>query len=133
MARIFLTGDFAQIAVDEGMSVDSLREAAARLAQGSHDGHIGKNIYKQRVQANGRGKRGGARAVVAFRSQEGDRVFFLYGYSKKKYDNISKDAVRGLEIMAAGLIRAPDEVIEEQARKGNLIEIKVPAEETAKD
>ncbi|QFT56480.1 type II toxin-antitoxin system RelE/ParE family toxin [Microbulbifer sp. THAF38] len=132
MARLFMTMDFRETAIAEGISPDSLRKAGKRLEQGSFDAHIGKNVYKQRVPANGRGKRGGARTIVAFRSQSGDKVFFLYGYSKKRQDNIDDDDVKTLEILAARLLNASDEVIAARLNEGYLVEVTVPAEATEK-
>lgn len=57
---------------------------------------------KKRVALRGKGKRGGARTIVAPKLAE--RWFFLYGFSKNERSNIVKDELRALQEVAKDLL-----------------------------
>ena len=59
-------------------------------------------ILKKRVPLPGRGKRGGARTLVATDGR--DRWFFLYGFAKSERDNVSADELEALQQLAADLL-----------------------------
>jgi hypothetical protein len=52
----------------------------AAVAQGDDLADLGGGIVKKRVGLAGRGKRGGARTLVA--TNKGNRWFFVYGFEK---------------------------------------------------
>lgn len=53
--------------------------AARKLIAGQYDASLGGGVYKKRIPL-GAGKSGGARAIVAFKSQK--HLFFVNGYAK---------------------------------------------------
>ena len=53
----------------------TLRTVAAELESGLVDADLGGHVYKKRVSLSGRGKRGGARTLIALRL--GEKAFFL--------------------------------------------------------
>jgi hypothetical protein len=74
-----------------------LQEAASEVANGLADA-LGGYVYKKRVALPGRGKRGGARTVLAFR--RGSAAFFIYGYPKNERANITDRELVALRRLA---------------------------------
>jgi hypothetical protein len=59
-----------------GLTDQALCQAVSEMSQGLIDADLGGNVVKKRVPLPGRGKRGGARTIVA--TNRGDRWFFLF-------------------------------------------------------
>ncbi len=55
-------------------------KAVSEMERGLVDADLGGGVVKKRVALPGRGKRGGARTLVA--TNRGDRWFFVYGFEK---------------------------------------------------
>ncbi|MYD76645.1 MAG: type II toxin-antitoxin system RelE/ParE family toxin [Gammaproteobacteria bacterium] len=72
--------------------------AVSEMVQGLIDADLGGGILKKRIAIFGRGKRGGARTIVATRMT--DRWFFLYGFEKNEKSNIDKDELKALQELA---------------------------------
>ncbi len=64
-----------------------LRTAVEELKNGLLDADLGGHVYKKRVGLGGRGKRGGARTLIAFRIEK--KAFFLYGFAKNSRADVS--------------------------------------------
>ena len=73
--RIFATRAFSRLEVAAELGDEDLIAAVREMNEGSWDAALGGQVYKKRVALTGRGKRGGARTVMAFKRN--DRVFFL--------------------------------------------------------
>lgn len=71
--QAFKTKAFAKWANGEGLDDDALASAVVEMEQGLIDARLGGHVVKKRVALPGRGKRGGARTLVAFK--EDDRAF----------------------------------------------------------
>ena len=69
------------------LSDEALCSAVDEMAQGLIDADLGGGVVKKRVGLSGRGKRGGARTLVA--TNKGNRWFFVYGFEKNDRANIS--------------------------------------------
>ncbi len=86
------------------------------MACGLIDADLGGGIVKKRVGLAGRGKRGGARTLVA--TNKGSRWFFVYGFEKNERANISDEELEGLQSIATDLLartaRQLDEAIEDR-------------------
>ena len=70
---------------------------------------LGGNLIKQRIASKGHGKRGGARVIVAYAKHE--KIFFIYGFEKKKYDNITKKELDALRKIGSTLLTMPKPTI----------------------
>ena len=68
------------------------------MEQGLIDARLGGQVVKKRVGLRGRGKRGGARTLVAFRQD--DKAFFIYGFAKSERANVSGDELKALKLLA---------------------------------
>ena len=83
--RIFKTKAFNKWA--KGLLTDaSLLDAAYEIAEGNYDASLGQKVYKQRVASGNKGKSGSTRTIVAF--QQGNNMFFMYGFEKGGRANI---------------------------------------------
>ena len=85
--RIFTTRAFNRLDVAGELGDAELIAAVAEMNDGLWDVNLGGQVYKKRVALAGRGKSGGARTLVAFKSD--DRAFFMYGFSKNQRSNIT--------------------------------------------
>ncbi len=84
--RIFKAKRFNQWAASEEIADDHLTQVVQEIESGLVDANLGGGLYKKRVAAKGRGKRGGYRTLLAFRFAH--RVIFLYGFAKNEQENI---------------------------------------------
>ena len=66
------------------------------------DADLGGGLVKKRVGLPGRGKRGGARTLVA--TNKDNRWFFVFGFEKNERANISDDEFETLQDLAADLL-----------------------------
>ena len=83
---------FSQWAKSENVTDSMLINTIDEIEKGLYEANLGSALYKKRVAMNGKGKRGGYRTLVAFK--EGQRAFFVYGFSKNKQDNINENEKR---------------------------------------
>jgi hypothetical protein len=111
-----------------GLSDASLCAAVAEMEQGLIDADLGGRVVKKRVALQGRGKRGGARTIVA--TNLGNRWFFLYGFGKNERANIDKGELKALQELAAEYLALDNTEIEQAVRNGMFTEICYGNEET---
>ena len=67
MQRIFRTRTFSRWLRKSGVSDSDLTGAVEEMMQGLVDAELGGHLFKKRVAVPGRGKRGGARTILATR------------------------------------------------------------------
>jgi hypothetical protein len=96
--RIFQNQWFDKWASKGGLSDESLIKAVQEIEKGLIDASLGGHVYKMRVGLHGRGKRGGARTLLAY--QKGNKAFFIYGFVKNTKDNITKKELEALKLYA---------------------------------
>jgi hypothetical protein len=80
MRRVFKTRYFSRWMRKTELSDELLFAAVTEMAQGLIDADLGGGLVKTRVGLSGRGKRGGARTLVA--TNKANRWFFVYGFEK---------------------------------------------------
>lgn len=119
--RIFKTKYFSKWAASEGLADESLKQAVSELNQGLHDGALGSNVYKKRVGIAGKGKRGGARCIVAFKTAAD--TFFLYGYSKSDRETIDPKEELAFRKFAKDLFSFDQNKINQLLKSKELIEV----------
>lgn len=91
------------------------------MSQGLIDAQLGRSIVKKRVAINGKGKRGGARTIVATKKE--DRWFFVYGFNKNDQANISTKELAALTELADLLLNRIDSELDEAVSQNELVEI----------
>ena len=99
----------------------ALCTAVAEMAQGLIDADFGGGVVKKRVGLAGRGKRGGARTLVA--TNKGNRWFFLYGFEKSDRASIADDELEALQDIAAQLLARTGRQLDIAVEDGSLQEI----------
>ncbi|WP_235816936.1 type II toxin-antitoxin system RelE/ParE family toxin [Bordetella ansorpii] len=100
--RVYKTRPFAKWASQEGLTDSALLAAAADIRMGLADAELGGHVIKKRVALPGRGKRGGARTLLAYRRD--DRFFFIYGFAKNERDNIDERELQSLKRLSGILL-----------------------------
>jgi hypothetical protein len=104
--RAYLTKWFDRWARREGIADQSLCRAVRELEQGLVDASLGAHLFKKRIPAPGRGKRGSFRTLVALQTQRA--AFFVYGFAKNERDNISDHELGALKRLAKSLFEFDD-------------------------
>ena len=117
--RIFKTRAFSKWAAKEGLGDDALLSAVGEIELGLVDADLGGHVVKKRVSLAGRGKRGGARTLLAYRV--GDKAFFVYGFAKNSRANISDDELKGLKRLATEMLGYNGRVLSSLVESGVLI------------
>lgn len=82
---------------------EALTVAVAEMSSGLVDADLGGHLVKKRVALPGKGKRSGARTIVATRMA--DRWIYLYGFAKNERANIDKVELKALQEVATELLR----------------------------
>lgn len=121
--RIFTSRAFSRLDVAGELSDADLIAAVAEMNDGLWDANLGGQVYKKRVALAGRGKRGGARTLVAFKRD--DQAFFIYGFAKNQRSNISVKEKQALKRLARELLGYSDKQLRQAVKHGALTEIKV--------
>lgn len=99
-----------------------LIHAISEIEKGHYEAHLAANLYKKRIALLGRGKRGGARTLIAMR--KGDRAFFLYGFAKNKQASISNKELEVLKNLAHDYLNLSDLMLVKMLKEGFFSEVK---------
>ena len=99
MTRVFKTRYFQRWMRKTELTDAALCKAVQEMAAGLIDADLGGGVVKKRVGLAGRGKRGGARTLVA--TNQGNRWFFVFGFEKNERDSINDDELQALKDYAA--------------------------------
>ena len=121
MRRIFKTRYVSRWMRKTDLTEKALCTAIAEMMLGLIDGDLGGGIIKKRIGLAGRGKRGGARTLVA--SNKGNRWFFVFGFEKNDRANISADELEALQGLARELLARTNQQLDEAVVGGALQEI----------
>lgn len=119
--QAFKTKAFAKWARGEGLGDAALGTAVSEMERGLIDAQLGGQVVKKRVAFPGRGKRGSARTVVAFK--QGDKAFFIYGFAKNERGNVSEKELQALKLLAKELLGYTATPLNKAQNAGELIEI----------
>lgn len=119
--RIFKTRWFVRYAKRERIEDAFLVEAIERAGRGLIDADLGGHVIKQRIARQGKGRSGGYRTLIAFRS--GTRAVFLYGFSKSERENIDANELATLKEIAAAWMAADEAKIANAIAEGVLQEL----------
>jgi hypothetical protein len=119
--RIYKNKIFNKWAAKEGLSDVALTKAVTEIENGLVDANLGGHLYKKRVALGGKGKSGGVRTLLAYKS--GDQAFFIYGFAKNARSNITSDEVKALKLYAKTLINFSLKELNKSVKAGALIEV----------
>ncbi|MCL2830694.1 MAG: type II toxin-antitoxin system RelE/ParE family toxin [Betaproteobacteria bacterium] len=121
MTRIFKTRHFQRWMRKTELTDAALRKAVEEMSAGLIDADLGGGVLKKRVGLAGRGKRGGARTLVA--TNKDNRWFFVFGFEKNERANISDEELEGLQSYAADWLALDGTQLDEAVTDGALQEI----------
>jgi len=121
MKRVFKTRHFQRWMRKTELTDPALCAAVTEMAQGLIDADLGGGVVKKRVGRAGRGKRGGARTLVA--TNKGSRWFFVFGFEKNDRANIDDDEREALQTLAADLLARTPAQLNLAVEDGALLEI----------
>jgi hypothetical protein len=119
--QLFKTRTFARWSRKAQVSDQALRKAIVEMATRLIDADLGGSVYKKRVPLPGRGKRGGARILVA--TKQADRWFLLYGFGKNEQANIDDRELAALQKLANALLSMTSAQLEHAVVERELVEI----------
>lgn len=103
MGRTFKTRNFCRWMRKTDLTGQSLCSAVDEMERGLINADLGSGVVKKRISLPGRGKSGGARALVV--TNKSDRWFFVFGFEKNKRDSISPNELKALKLLATDLLK----------------------------
>jgi hypothetical protein len=121
MIKIYKTPKCSQWLVDSGLSDKDIVDSVNEMISGLVDADLGGGLYKKRIALPGRGKRAGARTIVA--SCVNDKWFFIFAFAKNEKDNITKDEKRTFQVIANSLFALDDKALEKAVSDKKLVEV----------
>lgn len=121
MLRIFKTKSFNKWAIKNDLTDLNLLKAVYEIENGLVDAKLGANLYKKRVAALTKGKRGGFRTLLAYK--KGKIVFFVYGFGKGEKENITSKDEENLKNAADVYLNFNEAAILSAIKIGSLIEV----------
>lgn len=104
-----------------GVRDADLCDAIAEMKDGLVDADLGGGVLKKRVAVPGKGKRGGARTIVATNGD--DRWFFVFGFKKNDRSNITGAELEALQKIAGDLLKLSGANLDALIDQGELQEI----------
>ena len=119
--RVFKNKPFARFARKNEIGDSSLCEAVRNANVGLIAADLGGGVIKQRIAREGSGKSGGFRTLILFRV--GALAIFVHGFAKNDRDNIGRDELTSLRLLASQLLSYNDQAIANAVRSGTLIEV----------
>lgn len=119
--RIFKNQAFIRFAKRASIADAVLCAAIRDAEQGLIAADLGGGVIKQRIARPGQGKSGGFRVLILFRSRL--RAVFIHGFAKSVRDNIEKDELAALKMLAAELLAYDEKAIARVVASGTLVEV----------
>ncbi len=101
-----------------------LWEAVERAEKGMVDANLGGGVVKQRIARDGKGKSGGFRFIIFYRS--GALAVFVFGFEKNRLANITPDELRTFKDAAKIVLKLTDKELARAIKNGAYIEIERP-------
>ncbi|NQV85442.1 MAG: type II toxin-antitoxin system RelE/ParE family toxin [Rhodospirillales bacterium] len=120
--KIYETKGFARWRQKQAILDDVLCTAVSEIERGLTDGNLGGNLYKTRVPAPGKGKRGSYRTLLAFKSKTS--AFFVFGFSKNARGNITGKEERALKALAKELLGYGAKEIRKAIKANEILEVR---------
>jgi hypothetical protein len=121
MNRVFKTRFFSRWMRKTKLTDKALCGAVLEMIHGLIDADLGGGIIKKRVGIAGRGKRGGARTIIA--TNKNDRWFFVFGFQKNVRSNINNEEKEALKLLADDLLSMSATTLDSACQRDELQEI----------
>ena len=98
-----------------------LFSAASEMAEGLIDADLGGHVVKKRVAVGGRGRRSGARTIVA--TNFGNKWIYIFGFEKNERSNIDISELKALQELAKTLLELSIDKTSAAILHGELIDL----------
>lgn len=121
MRRVFKTRHFSRWMRKTELNDEALCAAVVEMTQGLIDAELGGGVVKKRIGLPGRGKRGGARTLIATHKES--HWFFVYGFEKNDRENIADDELEALQGIAGELLALSARELDHAVKDASLQEI----------
>lgn len=121
MDRVLKIPIFDRWMAKSGLSDPDLRRAVDEMKRGLIDADLGGGLVKKRVAILGRGKRGGARTLVA--TNRKGRWIFLLGFLKNEKANITLKELEALKELSGDFLSLSEDEIHYAVKKLKLLEV----------
>lgn len=115
--QVFGNKPFMRFVKDFGASHDDLVGMVAEVP----DADLGGGVFKFRLAREGEGKSGGARTIVAMKTNE--RVVMMFAFEKKNQDNIDARELKAFKKLAKEYLERTTDEMEKLVKLGALIKI----------
>jgi hypothetical protein len=112
--RVFLLPQVVRLVRKEGLGHRLFCQAAREVVTGTlgaGEADLGDGLFKKRIARPGGGKRGGYRAIIAYRSPRTGRVLFAYAFAKNVASTLTPQGHQALAKAAAAFIAADDQQV----------------------
>ena len=119
--QVYVTKTFRRFQRKERIGDQALRQAVERAEAGLIDADLGQGLIKQRVARPGKGRSGGYRTIIAYRS--GQRAVFLFGFAKSTLSKIDDATLARWQAVGSDLLAASDKAIEAAIADNELKEV----------
>jgi hypothetical protein len=119
--RILLTKWFKGFAKSERITDSALKALVAGIEDGIRGASLGSGLFKYRLAKPGKGKSGGHRVIVCMK--RGERLFFVYGFSKSGQENLSDYELKTYKKFAEYLLSLDDASLDYAVAEGRLTEL----------
>ena len=121
MTRVFKTRHFSRWMRKTELTDQVLCAAVVEMTQGLVDADLGSGVVKKRVGLAGRGKRSGARMLIA--TNRRSRWFFIFGFEKNDRASIADDELEALQDIATQLLARTSLQLDKAVEDSSLQEI----------
>jgi hypothetical protein len=119
--RVFKNRVFARFAQQNGIEDGHLCDAIRRAERGLIDADLGGGVIKQRIARPGKGRSGGFRTIILFRTEE--RAFFVYGFAKNQKENIHDIQLQNFRMLAKDMLVFSEAQLDLAVKTQKLIEV----------
>lgn len=120
--KIIKTRHFDRWAKKLELTDELLVTAVVEINNGLVDAYLGGSLVKKRLPVAGRGRRAGARTIVA--THFGECCYFIYGFEKNAKANISHSELEALKALAIDLLAMPEDHLNALLKAERMIEVK---------
>lgn len=118
--RFFKKAWFGRFADREGIADTTLKELVNNIEENKGIAALGGSVFKVRMARTGEGKSGGYRVLLFYR--RGDRIFYVYAFSKSERANISQRELQILKKEAGILLQLDASQLDTLVSIGELVE-----------
>lgn len=117
---VYVVKNFSIKAEKEAVSDRALLDAAKEIFSGLIDANLSGSLVKKRISSGKRntGKSDGTRAIVSIK--RGNKLFYIYLFSKKEKDNITKKELKALKEYGELMFSFSEKELQEMVSSGVL-------------